>query len=49
MSAISRKFPGPWLFPKNNARVEVLTKNNVRLAVNSGEKKLFSPKSARIF
>ena len=31
------------------SRVEVLTKNNVRLAVNSGEKKLFSPQSARIF
>ena len=29
-------------------RVEVWSKNNVRLAVNSGEKKLFSPQSARI-
>ena len=30
-------------------RVEVWSKNNVRLAVNSGEKKLFSPQSTHIF
>ena len=32
-----------------DTRIEILTKNNVRLAVNSVEKKLFSPQSARIF
>ena len=37
------------VFLCTSARVEVLTKNNVRLAVNSGEKKLFSPQSARNF
>ena len=30
-------------------RVEDWSKNNVRLAVISGEKKVFSPQSARIF
>ena len=30
-------------------RVEIWSKNNVRLAVNSGEKKLFSPKAPTSF
>ena len=31
------------------SRVEVWSKNNVRLAVISGQKKVFSPQNARIF
>ena len=38
-----------WLLLSSQSRVEVWSKNNVRLAVISGEKKLFSPQSARIF
>ena len=37
------------VFVRFSPRVEVWAKNNVRLAVNSGEKKVFSPQSARIF
>ena len=36
-------------YVKQKTRLEGWPKNNVRSAVNSGEKKLYSPESARIF